>query len=177
VRPPAILVTAAALLTVLAGCTHASPSAPAAPSASPTYPLPPRAVRPFETPIAGATAVSDPISVAVIGMRAHATYLVGTHADFQPRGEFDRLRVVLQNDSRTFLSLTLADMLLVTADGTAHRPDLQAMVIKRQPETIDLGSQGRIEFDLWYDVPVGSKLRLLRLAGLDPVQEIPLPPA
>jgi hypothetical protein len=174
VRPLATFAAAAALLTVLTGCTRTV--APAAPSATPTYPLPPRTVRPFETPVAGASAVSDPVTVAVIGVRPHAAYLVGTHADFQPRGEFVRLRVAVQNDARTFLSLTLADMLLVTTDGTAHRPDLQAMVIKRQPETIDLGSQGRIEFDLWYDVPVGSTLRLLRLAGLDPVQEISLPP-
>jgi len=148
-----------------------------APSPSPTYPLAPRTVRPSETPLATATAVSGPTSVAVIGLRAHMTFAVGTHADFTPHGEFDRLRVVVQNDSRTFLFLTLADMQLVTADGTAHRPDVQAMAIKRQPDQIDLGSLDRTEFDLWYDVPAGSKLRLLRLTGLDPVQEIPLPPS
>ncbi|HEY3033524.1 MAG TPA: DUF4352 domain-containing protein [Streptosporangiaceae bacterium] len=172
----AFTVAGVTLGTALAGCTAGSGPAPSpAPAASPTYPLPPRPVRLSETPVAGATAVSEQTSVAVIGVRAHMPLLAGTHADFQPRGEFDRLRVVVQNDSRTFLSLTPADMLLVTADGTAHRPDGQAMVIKRQPEAIELGSQGRVEFDLYYDVPTGSKLRLLRLAGFDPKLEIPLP--
>ena len=170
--------TAAALLVLggaLAGCTR-PPAPETAPTGAPTYQLPPRTARPSETPLAGATTGDDSASVTVLGLRAHQTFLVGTHADVQARGEFARLRVAVENDSRTFLSFALADMLLVTADGTAHRPDVQAMAIKRQPETVDLGAQGRIEFDLWYDLPAGSRLRLLRLAGLDPEREIPLPP-
>jgi hypothetical protein len=178
VRAPAILVAAAALVTVLPGCQHGSAPPSAASTTRPTYALPPRTVRPFETPLAGATAGTGPVSVAVIGLRPHAPYLVGTHAEFDPKGEFCRLRVAVQNDAPTFQTITLADMLLVTADGTAHRPDLQAMLIKRQPDEITLGAQGRVEFDLWYDVPVGSKLRALRARqpGLEALPEIPLPP-
>ena len=172
-RLVSIFAAAGAVAIVLTGCTHSSVSAGPAPS--PTY-QPPRTVRPSETPLATASAVSAPLTVAVIGLRAHQRLLVGTHADVAPRGEFVRLRVAVQNDSRTFASVTLADMRLVTADGTVHRPDSQAMAIKRQPETVDLGSQNRVEFDLWYDVPARSRLRLLRLIGLDPVREIPLRP-
>ena len=166
----------AVVVSVLTGCTHGSASAGAGAAPSPTYLGPPRTVRPSETPLATATVVGDPFTVSVIGLRAHQRFLVGTHADIAPRGEFVRLRVAVQNDSRTFASATLADMRLVTVDGTAHRPDSQAMAIKRQPETIDLGSLNRVEFDLWYDIPAGSRLRLLRLTGFDPVQEILLPP-
>jgi hypothetical protein len=175
-RPPTVPV-AATLLTVavLAGCTHSAASGPA-PSASPTYQLPPRAVRLSETPLPTASVVSGPTTVAVIGLRAHVPLLAGTHADISPRGEFVRLRVAVQNNDRTFLYLTLAEMVLVTADGAAHRPDGQAMLVKRQLETVDIGSLGRAEFDLYYDVPVHSTLRSLRLAGFDPVLEIPLPP-
>jgi hypothetical protein len=168
------MVAAAAL--ALAGCSSAGTPAPATTPSASTYLFPSRTVRPSETPLATATVVSGPVSVAVIGLRAHLTYAVGTHADFTPRGEYDRLRVVVQNDDRTFLYLTLADIRLVTADGTVHRPDAQAMAIKRQPETVDIGSLDRAEFDLWYDVPTGSRLRALRLTGFDPVREIPLPP-
>ena len=170
-------VAGVALGAVLAGCTGGSGPAPRQSPAppSPTYPLPARSVRLSETPVAGATAVSGPVSVAVIGVRAHMPLLAGTHADFAPRGEFDRLRVAVQNDSRSFVFLTLADIVLVTDDGTAHHPDPQAMVIKRQPESIDLGSQDGVQFDLYYDVPKGSKLRLLRLTDVDPAAQVPLP--
>lgn len=167
----ATLVTVLAI--VLAGCSHGS--GPVPPAASPTYPLPPRPVRLSETPVAGATAVSGQVKVAVIGVRAHMPLLAGTHADFAPRGEFDRLRVSVQNDSRSFVFLTLAHIVLVTAGGAAHPPDWQTMVIKRQPESIELGAQDGVQFDMYYDVPKGSKLRLLRLTDLDPAVQIPLP--
>jgi hypothetical protein len=167
---------ATALVVLLAGCSHGSPAGPATPTPSPTYPLPPRPVRLSETPVAGASAVSGQVRVAVIGVQAHIPLLAGTHADFAPRGEFDRLRVAVQNDSRSFVFLTLANVVLVTADGAAHKPDWQTMVIKRQPESIDLGAQDGVQFDVYYDVPKGSKLKLLRLTDVDPPAEIPLPP-
>jgi hypothetical protein len=130
----------------------------------------------METPVAEPSAVSGRVTVAVIAVRPHAGFLLGTHAEFRPRGEFARLRVAVQNDLSTFQSFTWADMVLVTGDGVAHTPDWQAMVIKRQQEETTISAQGRLEFDVWYDVPRGSTLRTFRLTNLDPVAEVPLPP-
>jgi hypothetical protein len=144
-------------------------------AASPTYPVPPRSVRLSETPLAGVSAVSGLVTFAVIGFRAHMPLIAGTHGDFEPQGEFERLRVAVQNDSRTFAELTLADMMLVTADGVAHRPEPQAMAIKRQPQQLEVGASGGVQFDLYYDLPKGSMLRELRFGGFHPEPHIPLP--
>jgi hypothetical protein len=137
--------------------------------------VPPRPVRLSETPLVGVSAVSGQVTFAVIGFRAHMPLIAGTHADFEPKGEFERLRVAVQNDSRTFAELTPAKILLVTADGVAHPPDPQAMAIKRQPQQIEVGASGGAQFDLYYDLPKGSNLRELRFGGFRPEPRITLP--
>jgi hypothetical protein len=53
----------------------------------------------------------------------------------------------------------------VTSDGVVHNVDTQAMLIERQPAQFDLGSFVRIEFDLFYDVPVNAQPRTPRVRG------------
>jgi len=158
-------------LVVLAACTAADP--PPAPATSPTYVLAPRPARPLETPLTGASATGDQVSVTVIAVRAHLASLIGTHAEWLPRGEYERLRVVLDNGTATYREFSTERLLLVTADGTAHRPDYDAMNIARQPKVATVPAQGRLEMDLWYDVPVGSRLIALRVADLG--TDVPLP--
>jgi hypothetical protein len=160
-----------ATLVVLAACTAADP--PPAPATSPTYVLAPRTARPLETPVTGASATGDQVSVTVIAVRAHLASLIGTHAEWLPRGEYERLRVVLDNGTATYRDFPTERLVLVTADGTAHRPDYDAMNIARQPKVATVPAQGRLEMDLWYDVPVGSRLTALRVADLG--TDVPLP--
>lgn len=148
-----------------AGCS--SDSGAPAPAASPTYLEPPRTARPFETPLATASATGQNVIVAVLGVRVHLTSLIGTHAEWLPQGEYERLRVALDNGSSTFRDFPTERLLLVTADGKTYKPDYDAMNIARQPKVATVPAQGRLEMDLWYDLPQGAQVRALRVQDLD----------
>jgi hypothetical protein len=47
------------------------------------------------------------------------------------------------------------------------------MDIARQPATATVPAEGRLEMDLWYDLPAKSVVRALRLQDLN--KDIPLP--
>ena len=53
----------------------------------------------------------------------------------------------------------------MTSGGTQYPPDSQAMIIKRQPAQIEIGANDRLEFDLYYDIPVTEKPSVLRAFG------------
>ena len=165
-RSLAALAAAATLATTTAGCSSDSGATPA-PTASPTYLEAPRTARPFETPLATASATGQNVIVTVLGVRVHLTSLVGTHAEWLPKGEYERLRVALDNGSATFRDFPTERLLLVTADGRTYKPDYDAMNIARQPKVATVPAQGRLEMDLWYDVPPGSQVRALRVQDLD----------
>ena len=161
------LAALAAVATLAAGCSSHSGATTPGPTASPTYLEAPRTARPFETPLATASATGQNVIVTVLGVRAHLTSLIGTHAEWLPKGEYERLRVALDNGSSTFRDFPTERLLLVTADGAAHEPDYDAMNIARQPTVATVPAQGRLEMDLWYDVPAGSQVRALRVQDLD----------
>ena len=167
---PAAAALAAAALA--AGCTSGSAPEPA-PAASPTYREAPRTARPLETPLASASATAQNVSVTVVGLRTRLTSLVGTHAEWLPKGEYERLRVALDNGSATYREFATERLLLVDADGQTHRPDYDAMNIARQPKVAIVPAQGRLEMDLWYDLPKGATVTALRVQELG--TDIPLP--
>jgi hypothetical protein len=165
---PALATLAAAALVGAAGCSSGSSDAAAAPSAtaSPTYQLAPRTARPFETPLPTASASGPQVSVSVIGLRVHLLSIIGTHAEWLPKGEYERVRVALDNGRSTFRTFSTEKMLLVDADGRTYKPDYDAMNIARQPRIATVPAQGRLEMDLWYDLPEKSLVRALRVEDL-----------
>lgn len=165
-RSLAALAAAATLAAGAAGCSSDSGATTPAPTASPTYLEAPRTARPFETPLATASATGQNVIVTVLGVRVHLTSLIGTHAEWLPKGEYERLRVALDNGSSTFRDFPTERLLLVTADGRTSKPDYDAMTIARQPTVATVPAQGRLEMDLWYDVPTGSQVRALRVQDL-----------
>lgn len=171
-RAPAAL-AAAATLALAAGCSSGSTAAAPSPTASPTYLQAPRTARPFETPLATASAGAPQVTVSVIGLRTHMLSIIGTHAEWLPKGEYERLRIALDNGMSTFRVFSTDRMLLVDADGKTYKPDYDAMDIARQPATATVPAEGRLEMDLWYDLPEKSVVRALRLQDLK--QDIALP--
>ena len=175
-RATAALATLAALaLAGTAGCSSGSSdsAAAAAATASPTYQLAPRTARPFETPLPTASATGPQVTVSVIGLRVHLVSIIGTHAEWLPRGEYERVRVALDNGMSTFRTFNTDRMLLVDATGTTHKPDYDAMNIARQPRIATVPAQGRLEMDLWFDLPPKSVVRALRVEDLG--KDIALP--
>lgn len=175
-RVTAALASLAVLGLAAAGCSSGSGGAAAAPSpqASPTYQEAPRTARPFETPLATATASGPQVRVDVVGLRVHLLSIIGTHAEWLPKGEYERVRIALDNGMSTFRSFNIEKMLLVDANGKTYKPDYDAMNIARQPRiTAVVPASGRLEMDLWYDLPEKSVVRALRVQELG--KDIALP--
>jgi hypothetical protein len=142
--------------TITAGCESAHPQT--APAPSPTYRLEPRPVRPGEIAL-DAHAVKDGDTVFIpIGLTTGVDMIIGSHAEFAPKGQFVCVRVVVTNTGRSSVLFNPKRQLLVLADGTQLKPDDQAMLIKRQPAEFDLGAAVRLEFDLYYDAPKGARV-------------------
>jgi hypothetical protein len=160
------------LLAVLAGAaatgcsSHSDAAGAPAPSASPTYLQAPRTARPFETPLATATATGPQVTVSVVGLRTHLLSIIGTHAEWLPKGEYERVRIALDNGMSTFRSFSTDRLLLVDATGKTYKPDYDAMNIARQPKVAVVPAEGRLEMDLWFDLPVKSIVRALRVQDL-----------
>jgi len=170
----AVLTVAVVAVAGAASCTSDSGAAAGpSPTASPTYRLTPRTARPFETPLATASATGSQVTVSVVGLRVHLVSIIGTHAEWLPKGEYERVRVALDNGMSTFRAFDTAKMLLVDANGKAYPPDYDAMNIARQPKVATVPSEGRLEMDLWYDLPAKSVVRALRLLDLN--KDIALP--
>jgi hypothetical protein len=167
---------ASALLAAGTACAGGA-AGPAPPPQSPTYLLPARTVRPFETPLASATATSGKVTFTVMGVHSGEHYVIGTHADWPAKGMFVQLRLAAENTDNTFHDIRTDRLLLATADGGTHRTSSDAMRITRQPDDVFLGAGDRIEVDLWYDVPDGTRLRSLAVTtDAGPARDIALPP-
>jgi hypothetical protein len=174
-RATATVATLAAVaLAGAAGCTSDSGAAAASSAtASPTYQLAPRTARPFETPLPTASATGQQVTVSVIGLRTHLVSIIGTHAEWLPKGEYERLRIALDNGMSTFRAFDTRKMLLVDANGKTYQPNYDAMEIARQPAVATVPAEGRMEMDLWFDLPEKSVVRALRVQDLD--KDIALP--
>jgi hypothetical protein len=147
---------------LLAGC-GATPAVPTAP-VTPTYNLPPRPVRPREQPLSLPPQTQGDTQFTLIGL-TRLDSIMGSHAEWQPKGRYLRIRLVVVNTGRSGTAFDTTRQQLVTADGAAHDVDPQAMLIKRQPGQFDLGANVRVEFDLYYDIPRDARPIALRVHG------------
>jgi hypothetical protein len=120
---------------------------------------------------------SGDMTFNVIGLRDRMDTIAGSHADVPPKGQFIRIRLVVENTGRITDTFDTRKQLLVAADGRTFRPDLDAMLIRRQPTGIDVGSGVRVEMDLWYDVPREVKETALRVVGSPTMGAAADPPA
>ncbi|MEU0486422.1 DUF4352 domain-containing protein [Streptosporangium sp. NPDC006013] len=171
-RAPLILFTGVALaVTVLSGCTAGEPAASASPSATPTptYELPPRPVRPGESPIRAAPVTDGDTRFQVIGLQKGLSGFFGSHAEWQAKGQYVVVRILVENPGRTNSRFDAKRQQLITANGTVHTIDRFAQATKRQPDTLPLGAQVRIEMDLWYDIPKEAQVSAIRLFGDPPL--------
>lgn len=91
--------------------------------------------------------------------------ITGTHAEFVPERPLCRVRVRALNDDASFHTLSTRAQRLVLADGRLVEESPDAMRIKRQPDTIELGAHNAAEFDVWFEPALGAGVRAIRLVG------------
>ena len=159
-RLPAVAVLGLGL-ALTAGCQAAEPSTPA----TTTYELPPRPVRPDETALKVPPAKNGDTEFTLIGLAAGLPSITGSHTEFAAKGQYVRLRLVVTNTGTSSVLFDTQRQLLVDDKGATHPPEEQAMLIKRQPGQFDLGHSVRVEFDLYWDIPKGTKPVTLRAFG------------
>ena len=145
----------------LAGCAGAPQPAPG----PAVYELAPRPVRPDEKPLVPAPTPEGDTVFELIGLTTGMASVLGSHAEMPAKGQFVRVRLVVSNTGRNSVPFDANRQLLLTSTGTEHAPDSQAMLIKRQPGRIDIGSANRVEFDLYYDIPKDAVPTALRAFG------------
>jgi hypothetical protein len=152
----------AALVPFLTACGGGG-----APNSRPAYSLPPRQVRIGETPLNGQTVHDGSLAFTPIGYQ-HLAYFIGSHEEMDPQGVFVRIRIVVENTDRISHTFDYARQLLVTSAGRTYAPDYQAQDVARQPEQVQIGRGDRFEFDVYWDIPVNTKVRAVRFAGDPP---------
>ncbi|MFI9011712.1 DUF4352 domain-containing protein [Actinosynnema sp. NPDC053489] len=130
-----------------------------------TYPVPPETVRPDEKPLKIPTTSDGDTAFTLVGLTTEMPTLIGSHAEFHAKGQFVRIRMSVINNGRSSVSFAARRHVLVDDHQAEHTVDTQAMTIKRQPETIDLGANVRLEYDVYYDVPTDVKPLALRVFG------------
>ncbi|GAA3869903.1 DUF4352 domain-containing protein [Saccharothrix violaceirubra] len=148
-------------LLVLAGCAAAPTPAPV-PS---TYPVPPQTVRPDERVPSAPTTSDGDTAFTLLGVTTGLDSVFGSHAEWPAKGAFVRIRISVVNTGRGSILLDARRQVLVDDQGGTHQVDEQAMTIRRQPDEIDLGSNVRMEFDVYYDLPRDRTPVTLRVWG------------
>nr|BFE35317.1 hypothetical protein GCM10010200_075680 [Actinomadura rugatobispora] len=174
-RLVAACAAAALAPSALTACSGASGSSPGS-GATPTYELPAERVRDGERAVRGRTGRSADLEFTVLGYRDGIREILGTHAGMVPKGRYARVRILVVNRGRDIQVFDTWKQVLLTADGRAHVPDVNATMVKRQPERLSVGAAMRAEFDLWYDVPGTTPVRGIRLFGWPTVGAVSDPP-
>ena len=175
-RPRAVRAGAALLPTIAAALVLTGCSGSGHAKGPPSYPVPAETAREGESVLQGRTGQSADMRFTVIGFREGMTDVMGTHAAMNAKGAFTRIRLLAVNTGRDIQVFDTWKQRLVTTDGRAHSPDVNATMVKRQPERLSVGAAMRVEFDLWFDVPRGAKSRAVRLSGSPPVGAVSQPP-
>ncbi|KFU78342.1 hypothetical protein SAMN04489729_8248 [Amycolatopsis lurida] len=155
------LTAAASVLALLTGCSAEQEPPPA----KPVYDLPAREVRPDETALHLPPALNGETEFSLIGLAAGLPSLTGSHAEFEAKGQFVRLRLVVTGKGLSGILFDTRRQQLVTDSGAVIAVDNQAMTIKRQPDKFELGRGVRVEFDLYFDLPKEAKPLVLRAFG------------
>ncbi|RKS74439.1 uncharacterized protein DUF4352 [Actinomadura pelletieri DSM 43383] len=163
-RIAAAAIALGAAAVALPGCSGSERA-----EAPPTYHVPAERAREGESVPRGKTGRSADLHFTVLGFREGMTEVMGTHTAMGSKGTFTRVRVLAVNTGRDIQVFDTWKQRLVTTDGRGHSPDVNATMIKRQPERLSVGASMRVEFDLWFDVPRGARVRAVLLYGSPPV--------
>jgi hypothetical protein len=91
--------------------------------------------------------------------------VTGSHAEFLPQRPLCHLRLRITADDATAHVVVLGDEKLILDDGTLVDLSVDAMHVKRQPTDVTLGAHNAAEVDLWWEPPVGAKVRGVLLVG------------
>jgi hypothetical protein len=155
VRRTLTAVTAA--LAAIAGCSSAPKGAPAVTVRE--------TLGPSEVALPSAAHVSGHFSVRLLLGRCGITYFTGTHAEFEPQNPLCRVHERVTSTDASYHSFSTSRQRLILRDGTQVAPSIDAMQIKRQPDSVTVGGRDVVELDVYFEPPPGSAPQTLRFYG------------
>lgn len=167
-----VVAATAALAGALAAVLVAAALWPDTPRPAPQHPL-----RQLEIAFDAPAVHPGNLEFRAIALRCGIAVIVGTHAEHSAEGRLCRIRIEVTVDDSVSAHLDNDSQRLVLADGTRHSMDWEAMQIKRQPLTLDIGAHDSAQYDLWFDIPQGAAVDRLAVTndkGM-PTKDIPLP--
>ncbi|MBP2702262.1 DUF4352 domain-containing protein [Microbispora sp. RL4-1S] len=182
-RGTTVLLLGLVSASCLIGCSGDPGKAAPSPSPTPsrTYVIPPEAARADETVVTAEPVIDGQMRFRVLGYSHGMPSLFGSHAEWNAKGAYARVRVLIESTDRTSQKFDAKQQLLTASDGRTFSIDFQAQTIKRQPFELFVGSFVRMEFDLWYDVPKDAKITGIRffadppLGAIGPSKGVPVP--
>ncbi|MFF3562968.1 hypothetical protein ACFYXS_23285 [Streptomyces sp. NPDC002574] len=142
-----------------------------------TPPAPQHPLRQLEIALDAPAVHPGNLDFRATALRCGIAVIVGTHAEHPAKGRLCRIRIDVTVDDAVSAHLDNDDQRLVLADGTRHSMDWEAMQIKRQPLTLDIGAHDSAQYDLWFDIPKNAAVDHLAVTddkGM-PAADIPLP--
>jgi hypothetical protein len=148
----------------VAACTNGDAAQPP-PSTANTYAVPAETARPDETVLHLPTTVDGDTSFVPLGFSTGITMVIGSHAEWQAKGQYVRIRLLVTSTGRSTVLYDARRPVLIDAAGAEYPVDIQAMAIKRQPDKVDLGSAVKLEYDVYFDIPKDAKPAKLRVFG------------
>ncbi|WP_344938844.1 DUF4352 domain-containing protein [Sphaerisporangium flaviroseum] len=168
-RAPLVLLGLTVVATLSTGCSSGPAKSAATPTPAATYMIPAQTVRPDETVIKAAPVVDGQMRFRVLGFHDGMPSMFGSHAEWNAKGQYVRVRVLIESTDRTNQKFDAKQQLLVASDGRTFGIDTFAQAIKRQPDELPVGSFVRMEFDLWYDVPKDVRVTKIRFFADPPL--------
>ncbi|MEO3812851.1 DUF4352 domain-containing protein [Sphaerisporangium sp. B11E5] len=162
----------AVLVTLAIASCSGEPAAAPTPAAPRTYLIPAETARPDETVIKAAPVVDGQMRFRVLGYSDGMPSMFGSHAEWNAKGYYARVRVQIESTDRTNQKFDAKQQLLVASDGRTFHMDTQGQAIKRQPDELPVGSFVKMQFDLWYDYPKDARITAIRFFGDPPLGAI-----
>ncbi|MDQ1748022.1 MAG: hypothetical protein QOD07_2285 [Frankiaceae bacterium] len=155
-RRTTLALTVLALATI-AGCSSTPTGAPAVTVRE--------TLGPREVALPATSHVSGHFEVRLLLGRCGITYLTGTHAEFEPNNPLCRVHERVTSTDASYHSFSTSRQRLILADGTQVAPSIDAMEIKRQPDSVTVGGRDVVELDVYFEPPTGSPPQTLRFYG------------
>lgn len=152
------LVTCLAGLTACGGSSHASRK-----PADLTVSLPVLDSR--EVKLDTGSAVDGNLRFTPLAVECGITYLIGTHAEIDYRGQLCRLRLAVANVDNTFHHFDTSAQRLVDTTGKAVAPDIQSLDIKRQDPDPLIGAGDTLIVSLYFALDPGRTPMTIVLRG------------
>lgn len=92
----------------------------------------------------------------IVSIDSGIAQTTGTHAEFIPRGRLTHVRLSVINPDSSYHDYLAKDQVLRTSAGRSLTPDHDAMLVKRQADSVSIWAHGEITVELWFDVALGD---------------------